>query len=150
MRVLTHRLIVGIKLEQTCKTLTLLHGPQYAKEDGNSFSYRPALPFDIPALEDHFSVVELPWWLSWQRIHLQCGRPGFDLWVRKIPWRREPNPVFWPREFHGLYGPWGCKESDMTEPLLLTFCGFKHLKMLLPKVLIKYSFNMLLHMICQH
>ena len=21
-------------------------------------------------------------------------------------------PVFWPREFHGLYSPWGCKESD--------------------------------------
>ena len=20
-------------------------------------------------------------WLSWQRIHLQCGRPGFDPWV---------------------------------------------------------------------
>ena len=21
----------------------------------------------------------------------------------------------WPGEFHGLYSPWGCKESDMTE-----------------------------------
>ena len=20
----------------------------------------------------------------------------------------------WPGEIHGLYGPWGCKESDMT------------------------------------
>ena len=26
-----------------------------------------------------------------QRIHLQCGRPGFDPWVRKIPWRRNSN-----------------------------------------------------------
>ena len=53
-------------------------------------------------------------WLSWLRIHLQCGRPGFDPWVWKIPWRRErlPTPVFWPGEFHGLYSPWGCKESD--------------------------------------
>ena len=36
--------------------------------------------------------------------HLQCGRPGFDPWVGKIPWRRErpPTPVFWPGEFHGL------------------------------------------------
>ena len=27
----------------------------------------------------------------------------------KIPWRRErlPTPVFWLREFHGLYHPWG-------------------------------------------
>ena len=28
-------------------------------------------------------------------------------------------PVFWPGEFHGLYSPWGCKESDMTERLPL-------------------------------
>ena len=25
----------------------------------------------------------------------------------------------WPGEFHGLYSPWGCKESDMTERLSL-------------------------------
>ena len=25
------------------------------------------------------------------------------------------TPVFWPGEFHGLYSPRGCKESDMTE-----------------------------------
>ena len=25
------------------------------------------------------------------------------------------TPVFWPREFHGLYSPWGLKESDTTE-----------------------------------
>ena len=44
-------------------------------------------------------------------------RPGFYPWVRKIPWRRErlPTPVFWPGEFHGLYSPWGHKESDTTE-----------------------------------
>ena len=45
----------------------------------------------------------LPWWLRWSRICLQCGRPGFDRWVGKIPWRRErlPTPVFWPGEFQG-------------------------------------------------
>ena len=38
-----------------------------------------------------------------KRIHLQCRRPGFDPWVRKIPWRREglPTAVFWPGECHG-------------------------------------------------
>ena len=53
------------------------------------------------------------------RIRLQCGRPEFDPWVGKIPWRREglPTPVFWPREFHGLCSPWGYKESDTTERL---------------------------------
>ena len=37
------------------------------------------------------------------------------LW--EIPWRRkkEPTPVFWPAESHGLYRPWGRKESDTTE-----------------------------------
>ena len=53
---------------------------------------------------------------------LQCGRPGFSPWVGKIPWRREPlpTPVFWPREFHGLYSPWGRKESDTAEQLSLS------------------------------
>ena len=37
---------------------------------------------------------------GWQRICLQCGRPGVDPWVRKIPWGKErlPTPVFWPGE----------------------------------------------------
>ena len=26
-----------------------------------------------------------------------------------------PTPVFWPGDFHGLYSPWGRKESDTTE-----------------------------------
>ena len=36
---------------------------------------------------------------------LQCWTPGFDPWIRKIPWRRAwlPTPVFWPGEFHGLF-----------------------------------------------
>ena len=53
---------------------------------------------------------------------LQCGRPGFDPWVGKIPWRRErlPSPDFWPGEFHGLYSPWGHKESNTTGWLLLS------------------------------
>ena len=58
-----------------------------------------------------------------KRIHLQCRRPGFDPWGRKIPWRRErlPTLVFWLGEFHGLYSPWGHKESDTTERLALLF-----------------------------
>ena len=44
-----------------------------------------------------------PLWLSWWRICLKWGRPGFSPWVGKIPWRRErlPTPVFWPGEVHG-------------------------------------------------
>ena len=47
---------------------------------------------------------------------LQCRRPRFDSWVRKIPWRRkwQPTPVSLPRESHGQrslagYSPGGCK-----------------------------------------
>ena len=42
-----------------------------------------------------------------------------ETWVQKIPWTRERllMPVFWPEEFHGLYSPWGHKESDTTERL---------------------------------
>ena len=34
---------------------------------------------------------------------LQCGRPGFNLWVEKIPWRRkwQPTPVLVPTKSHG-------------------------------------------------
>ena len=41
----------------------------------------------------------------------------------EIPWRRERllSPVFWPREFHGLYSSWGRKEWDMTEQMSLHF-----------------------------
>ena len=35
--------------------------------------------------DTHLSILGLPWWLSWKRIHLQCRRPGFDPWVGKIP-----------------------------------------------------------------
>ena len=45
----------------------------------------------------------LPFEFRQQRVCLECRRPGFDLWIRKIPWRREwqSTPVFLPREFHG-------------------------------------------------
>ena len=49
----------------------------------------------------------------------QCRRPRFNAWVRKIRWKsgRLLTPVFWPREFHESYSPWGCVESDTTERL---------------------------------
>ena len=49
-------------------------------------------------------------------------RPGFDPWVRRIPWWRawKLNPLFLLRESHGQislmgYSPQGPKEFDMTE-----------------------------------
>ena len=52
-------------------------------------------------------------------------KPQFNSWAGKICWKKDrlPSPVFWPGEFHGLYSPWGCKESDTTERLSLSFTG---------------------------
>ena len=52
--------------------------------------------------------------LRWQRICLQCRRPGFDPWVRKIPWRKkwQPTPVI-----HAWRIPW------TEEPGGLQFMG---------------------------
>ena len=64
-----------------------------------------------------------PWRPRQERIHLQCRRPGFDLWVRedpletgmaihssilawRIPWTEEPG---------GLQFRESRKESDTTE-----------------------------------
>ena len=65
-------------------------------------------------------------WLTQWRTCLQCGRPGFDPWVGKIPWRKErlSTPVFWPGELQGLYSPWGHKELDTTELLSSQGYGF--------------------------
>ena len=53
---------------------------------------------------------------------MQSGRPGFDPWVGKIPWRKEqlPTPVSWLGELQGLHSPWGLKKSDATEQLSLS------------------------------
>ena len=56
-----------------------------------------------------------------ESICLQCGRPGFNSWVGKIPWRRKWQPT--PGESHGQrslvgYSPCGHKSrpqlSDYT------------------------------------
>ena len=61
---------------------------------------------------------------QWRRLK----RCGFNPLVGKILWRRkwQPTQVFSPGEFHGqksLVGciPWGCKQSDKTEQLTLSF-----------------------------
>ena len=57
---------------------------------------------------------------------MKCGRPKFDSWIGKIPWRKEwlPTPIFLPGKSHGQrnlagYSPWGNKELDTTERLSL-------------------------------
>ena len=73
--------------------------------------------------------------ISWRRDRLPsqvflgfpCGSTGkesicnTEAWVRSLGWEyppekgKGPTPVFWTTEFHVLYSPWGCKESDTTD-----------------------------------
>ena len=48
----------------------------------------------------------LPFVAQSVRICLQCKRPGFDPWVKKIPWRRkwQPTLVSLPGKSHGQRG----------------------------------------------
>ena len=77
-------------------------------------------------------ILGLPWWLRWWSVCLQCRRPGFDPWVRKILWRRkwQSTAALLPGKSHGWrsligYSPWGHKELDMTERLHFHSSDFK-------------------------
>ena len=72
----------------------------------------------------------LPRWHSDEESTCQCRickRCRFDPEVAKNPWSRkwQPTPIFLLGKFHGQrsltgYSPWGCKESDTTEPSTTT------------------------------
>ena len=78
--------------------------------------------------------VGLPLVAQWYRIHLWYRRLEFDPWVGKIHWRRkwQPTPVFLPakspaqRSLAG-YSPWGHKELDTSEWLILSLYLFTFL-----------------------
>ena len=79
-------------------------------------------------------VTGLPWCLRWQRICLQRGRPEFNPWVRKIPWRRKwlPTPVFLPGKPQGHrspegYSPW----SHMSQSLTINLSLYMHILLVL-------------------
>ena len=59
-------------------------------------------------------IYGLPWWLAYQ-----YRRPGFDLWVRKILWRRkwQTTLAFLPGKSHGQRRLAGCSP-----------CGLKRVK----------------------
>ena len=44
-------------------------------------------------LESDTNITRLPWWLHGEESACQCRRPGFNPWVRKIPWRRKWQPT---------------------------------------------------------
>ena len=75
-------------------------------------------------LQDNLVYLGIPSGVVAENLPANPGdiRHGFELWVKKILWRREwlPTPVFLPGKFHGQrslvgYSPWGHKELNMTE-----------------------------------
>ena len=50
---------------------------------------------------------------AYSRIPLQCGRPGSDPWIGKIPWRRacQPTPAFLPGESPWTEEPGGLQST---------------------------------------
>ena len=67
-------------------------------------------------------------------MHLQSGRPQFNPWVGKLPWRRtwQPTPVSclenpmdrgaWRATVHGLAKSWDMTERLSTQSLFNRFC----------------------------
>ena len=80
-------------------------------------------PSSIPGLgRSAGEGIGYPLQYSWASlVAQQCnvGDLGLIPGLGRSPWRRERllTPVFWPGEFHGLYSPWDCKQSDMTKRL---------------------------------
>ena len=72
--------------------------------------------------------IGYPLQYSWASLVVQLVKNSpamWEIWVQSLGWDdplekgKLPTQVFWPRELHGLYSPWGPKESDITEPLSL-------------------------------
>ena len=100
-------LITGHKIPAKLSALSLAGMCRFWLDHGMKLKYRVLLTGFF------FQLLELPRWLRQQRIHLQCRRPGFHPWVRKIPWRWQwlPIPVFLPGKVHRQrslvdYSPW--------------------------------------------
>ena len=54
----------------------------------------------------------LPLWLSWSRICLQCGRPGFNPWVGRSPGEGKGYPL----QYSGLANCMDCNSPGSSVP----------------------------------
>ena len=97
---------------------------------GKEYTYKAGDPSSIPGPRRSTGEgIDYPLQYSWASLAAQLVKnpPAVrETWVQSLGWeypleRRErlPTPVFWPKEFPGLYSPHGREESDTTEPLSL-------------------------------
>ena len=68
----------------------------------------------------HSTEEDIQWKTANPWLCVERHSEQYDPWVRKIPCRRHPTPVFLPGKFHGQrslvgYSPWGRKESNTSE-----------------------------------
>ena len=96
------------------------------------------VPLSLCQLQSYYMVKHKLMYMLQLNIPLQnflilnsSKRPGFDLWIKKIPWIKEwqPTPVFLPEESHGQkslagYSPWDRKKSNTTERQTLSLLTF--------------------------
>ena len=86
-------------------------------------------------IEENFSFIEdiillylyVPCGSAGKQSTCNVGDLGSIPGLGRSPGEGKGYPVFCPREFHELYSPWGCKESDMTEQLSLSLSHSKSL-----------------------
>ena len=73
------------------------------RNSGQWKKYQEKTSLDQKSVYRHFLVLLGFPGGSEVNVCLQCGRPGFDPWIGKIPWRRkwQRTPVFLPGESHG-------------------------------------------------
>ena len=94
--------------QSTCNVGDLGSIPRLGRSPGEWKGY----PLQYSGLENSMDFIVHGVAKSWTQLsdfHFHTTLP----WTKE----RQPTVVFWPGEFHGLYSPWGCKESDMTERL---------------------------------
>ena len=92
------------------------------KRNGSGFCRMEAI-YDILDFSGCYCwfINGLSWWFSGKGSTCHSRRCSFSPWVRKIHWRRKwwPNLVYLFGKSHGQrklagYGPWDCKQSDVT------------------------------------
>ena len=87
------------------------------------------------AQKDKFCMIPLIWCFpggSESKLSaIQCGRPGLNPWVGKIPGGGHGNLLQYSclENPHGQrslvgYSPWGCQQLDMTEQLSITYMRY--------------------------
>ena len=96
---------------------------------GKESTYNAGNPISIPGLERYTGEeIGCPLQYYWASLVAQLVKNQlamWETWVQSLGWEdplergQATHSSILAREFHELYSPWGCKESDMTEQLSL-------------------------------